>query len=101
MENLDLKKLSQAIKHTANKIKFCATLAVVELNEDEVDGLSRILEECVDEMEQAANTVELLNPAEYRMKRKQGGKLHAVSYLRSAKINSVTIPDNAKELQPA
>ena len=79
METLQIKKLSQAIVHTSNKIKFCATLACTELGEDEIDGLSRILEECVDELEQAANTVELLPEAHYTVKRKHGGRLlHAV-----------------------
>ena len=77
MENLGLKKLSQAIRNTTNKIKFCSTLAVAELGEDEIDGLSRILEECVEELEQAANTVELLPDGEYKMKKK-GRILHAV-----------------------
>ena len=57
MEKLELKKLSQSITNTTNKIKFCATLAVVELGEDEIDGLSRILQECVDDLEQVANTI--------------------------------------------
>lgn len=101
METLEVKKLSQAIKNTTNKIRFCATLAVVELGEDEIDGLSRILEECVDDLEQAANTVELLTPSNYVMTRKNS-KLHAVPYpLRSEKINSVRIPENERELQPA
>ena len=60
MEKLELKKLSQAIINVSNKIKFCATLAVTELGEDEIDGLSRILEGCTDELEQAAVVIELL-----------------------------------------
>ena len=77
MEKLEIRKLSQAIKDTANKVKFCASLACTELDEDEIDGLSRILEDCVDKLEQAANTVELLPEADYAMK-KRGRMLHAV-----------------------
>lgn len=90
MENLEIRKLSQAIKNTTNKVKFCATLACTELDEDEIDGLSRILEDCVEELEQAANTVELLPNAPYAMK-KRGRLLHAVP-------NPIEM---AKEKQPA
>ena len=77
MEKLELKKLSQAIINTKNKVKFCASLAVTALDEDEIDGLSRILEECIDELEQAAHTIELLPVADYTMKKK-GHYLRAV-----------------------
>lgn len=77
MEKLEIRKLSQAIKNISNKVKFCATLAVTELEEDEIDGLSRILEDCVDELEQAAHTVELLPESDYAMKQR-GKRLHAV-----------------------
>lgn len=84
MEKLDLKKLSQAILNTKNKVQFCASVCAGELGEDEIDGLSHILEECCEEMEQAANTVDLLRPADYAMQRKGrslnfGGGLVSVS----------------------
>ena len=91
MEKLELKKLSQSITNTTNKIKFCATLAVVELGEDEIDGLSRILQECVDDLEQAANTIELLPESSYAMQRR-GKVLKAVH-------NVVNLP--AREQKPA
>jgi hypothetical protein len=81
MEKLEWKKLSQAIKNTTNKIKFCASLAVTELDEDQIDGLSRILEDCADELEQAANTVELLQPSDFSMKRNKGKLLRAVPFV--------------------
>ena len=84
MEKLDLNKLSQAILNTKNKVQFCASVCAGELGEDEIDGLSHILEECCEEMEQAANTIELLRPADYAMQHKGrtlnfGGGLVSVS----------------------
>ena len=84
METLQLSKLSQAIKNTTNKLRFCGTLAVTALDEDEIDGLSRIIDDCVEELEQAANTIDMLKPADYAMK--QRGRL--------LKAVPMTIPTN-------
>ena len=95
MEKLYLNKLSQAILNTKNKVQFCAAVCAGELGEDEIDGLSRILEECCEEMEQAANTIDLLRPTDYAMQRK-GGRLRAVPFpfVNVSKINSVILPEN-------
>ena len=77
MEKLDLKKLSQSITNTTNKVMFCAAVCAGELGEDEIDGLSRILEDCADELEQAAHTVELLPESDYTITRR-GRVLKAV-----------------------
>ena len=92
MEKLQIRKLSQAIQNTTNKIKFCATLAVTELDEDEIDGLSRILEGCVEELEQATDVIDLLKPSDFAMQ-KNAGKLYAVPT-----INAVKLP---QEQRPA
>ena len=91
MDTLELKKLSQAITNTKNKVKFCRIMCVEGLDEDEVDGLSLILADVVDEMEQAANTVDLLKPSEFQMKRK-GTLLKAVRSME--KPNYVMNPEN-------
>ena len=91
MENFDIRKLSQTVRNTTNKVKFCASLAVTALDEDEIDGLSRILEGCAEELEQAANTIELLPVADYAMK-KHGRYLQAVP---------TPLPVAMKEQQPA
>jgi hypothetical protein len=97
METLQLKKLSQAIINTKNKVKFCRIMCCEGLEEDEIDGLSLILADVVDELEQEANTVEMLKPADYAMKRKGHG-LRAVMLPGAAKISSISMPNNGNEV---
>lgn len=79
MKNLNMKKLSQAILKTRNKLMLCATIDGAELNEDEVSGLTAIIEDCCDELEQAANTIALLPEGDYAKRKGAGrGLLHAV-----------------------